>query len=894
MQAAYTIASTEPLPVLSSVVAGHPLEAIDAQPRVQAFTTLPASTSQHNVAQHQQSAFSGNVSDDSPANRAQLSNGAARVAKLSSSAVDSSLEGVTQVADKSCHRCRIRKVKCDRRWPKCNKCSRRQEKCEWSEDVTLALQIGQSRSSKPTARSNVGLNTPSISKSLQPQTRTWPLTPAATHGTSDLKTLWDSFMSTNIGERSVDWQLARPAMASSLSLHLLEASQHSCCFHLPAFHTFSNRIGHLKTNLTRLDIQGEVIVAVLASLGARASPHSALIGVAGPDLNIEKVKAPRDFVLTAGTRRENAWRALADRAVDLCSRSEILQRPSKDNIEILVACIQMLMLSKVRPIKSRFFLRNVTGMFEDIQRMDVPLSEILSIKRSVGRTLYECDARVAAYSNSPLFITDADIQELFHGTGSYQSIVSHVKSSTELLVLSAGIVLPDLARDSLAEALDQVFDGPLTPKQVEDALALTGYWVCALQRTYARISSARTPNMDFHQSVPQLWKWIDNAHTAVQSLHRRLVHLQNQQPRVNGSDHDLEFDLLIAVRMDNRLIDLVNLAHEFLRSQFDRPLSDAQHAALSNLFALSDQRVRKCLKLSAFYSKVYIDSRDKHVIYHLVVQLDALPTWALLAPQKAGEPTAAGPLAPECELSEVELDWLTSALELACYYTPLAAERLEELSAGRAARGRPAPPQDRTCESGEVFDLLVSLLKQLYGIDSPDLTVPASTTLGNGYHLDFSDEYPTTLITRHDGPTISELENSPPIAPVSISVHHSSEALHHHEVLAHETSAGYSVKHATTMSSSAAPSYLFDVYGNAMYDTHVMPDNHDVATLMPPPPSPSSFVDQSQSWYLDAASYSLPRHFVEAHSNNVVDPHLNGGSGVMATNRIGESWNGTM
>lgn len=59
-------------------------------------------------------------------------------------------------------------------------------------------------------------------------------------------------------------------------------------------------------------------------------------------------------------------------------------------------------------------------MFEDIQRLDVPLSEILSIKRSVARTLYECDARVAAYSSSPLFISDLDIGELFDGTGEHE------------------------------------------------------------------------------------------------------------------------------------------------------------------------------------------------------------------------------------------------------------------------------------------------------------------------------------------------------------------------------------------------------------------------------------------------------------------------------------------
>lgn len=45
------------------------------------------------------------------------------------------------------------------------------------------------------------------------------------------------------------------------------------------------------------------------------------------------------------------------------------------------------------------------------------------------------------------------------------------------------------------------------------------------------------------------------------------------------------------------------------------------------------------------------------MVYHLVVQLQALPSWAVIASQRVGEATAAGPLDPECELSERELDW---------------------------------------------------------------------------------------------------------------------------------------------------------------------------------------------------------------------------------------------
>lgn len=85
----------------------------------------------------------------------------------------------------------------------------------------------------------------------------------------------------------------------------------------------------------------QVIVGILTSLGARASPHSALLGIAGPD--VENGEGSPDIVLSAGVRRENAWRAIVKRATDLCSSMEILQVPSARNAQTLVAFVQMLM-----------------------------------------------------------------------------------------------------------------------------------------------------------------------------------------------------------------------------------------------------------------------------------------------------------------------------------------------------------------------------------------------------------------------------------------------------------------------------------------------------------------------------------------------------------------------
>lgn len=81
----------------------------------------------------------------------------------------------------------------------------------------------------------------------------------------------------------------------------------------------------------------------------------------------------------------------------------------------------------------------------------------------------------------------------------------------------------------------------------------------------------------------------------------------------HGDEHDIEFDVLIVIRLDQRMLDLLNLAHEFLRRQLvvADQLTLADRNELEMLFALSDKRVRKCLKLSAFFFKVFVDSLDK-------------------------------------------------------------------------------------------------------------------------------------------------------------------------------------------------------------------------------------------------------------------------------------------
>ena len=185
----------------------------------------------------------------------------------------------------------------------------------------------------------------------------------------------------------------------------------------------------------------------------------------------------------------------------------------------------------------------------------------------------------------PLLISDEDLYEYFDGTG---------------------VHVPDLAAEDLGPELDDILDptyGPVNREKLDRALALTGYFVCSVQRSYASIASSRRPSPRFRTAVPALWSAIDRTHAAVQRLHRRLVRL-DYVPEGCDQSHSVDYDLLISVRMDERLLDVVHLTHVWLVQLRKLDLSSQDRTALDELLATSERRVRKCLKLLAFYSKV--------------------------------------------------------------------------------------------------------------------------------------------------------------------------------------------------------------------------------------------------------------------------------------------------
>lgn len=71
-------------------------------------------------------------------------------------------------------------------------------------------------------------------------------------------------------------------------------------------------------------------------------------------------------------------------------------------------------------------------------------------------------------------------------------------------------------------------------------------------------------------------------------------------------------------------------------------------------------RARKRLLANAmsahrFYTFIFTKSQDRHVVYHIVTQLELLPNWTHLAMQQVGD--EGGPISEEFAVSSQELEW---------------------------------------------------------------------------------------------------------------------------------------------------------------------------------------------------------------------------------------------
>jgi hypothetical protein len=160
-----------------------------------------------------------------------------------------------------------------------------------------------------------------------------------------------------IGRASTAWQLGQKGLMTALTRHLLDGpsfllsclrtkltDQHAaacaaCCSKLPGIAPLAARIDRYKRDIDNLTPQEQCHVTVLCALGARASPHSQILGVDTAKLRAGGPSIP--LYLHAGQRREMACRQLEARARELCWRHGLVSESSLDNLNALTGLVQL-------------------------------------------------------------------------------------------------------------------------------------------------------------------------------------------------------------------------------------------------------------------------------------------------------------------------------------------------------------------------------------------------------------------------------------------------------------------------------------------------------------------------------------------------------------------------
>ncbi|KAM0752687.1 hypothetical protein T439DRAFT_323299 [Meredithblackwellia eburnea MCA 4105] len=715
----------------------------------------------------------------------------------------------TQVADKSCARCRERKVRCDRSYPSCRRCRKRRETCEYPEFVYVEEAEGDEEgrlkaledkmaileSRMPVAIegeiSGSTLSGPSKVPIIPIPTNTpFPiLHPPADHVEKDLATaiyraivreakpaeesqlasfLLAKIMGvTTLGKQSTDWKLALPAMARELTSHLVDCSLAACFAQLPVFKLLIKRLQPYNLE-TLAESSAQVAISVLCALGARSSPHSALLGIPIPSAK----DASADLLRSIGERREKACRALVDLAWEKCWQLKLFwgggneNREAHEALEAQVGLSHFMILEDIRKDETRWLVRNAMGLYQDLQ-YDATTDDLHDVRRNVGPLLFEGDSILAAQLRKPCMISHTQLTAYFDPKGT--------------LTLDSLDVLK--AKDSLTAMIESLLTRRIDKADIEDALNGVSTWTNSAQRCFALLATGRRPGVETSlEAVRVLWRVIDDIHATIQRLQHVLVNLDHFPEGLDPNDKfAVDRYVLLGVRIDSRLVDLCNLAHGFL---LDRGSSILVDEELRMLLMESDMRIRKCLKLSAFYYQLFLSSTDKHMVYQLTVQLELLPNWVELACQRLGHP--GGPTDAEFEVSEEELEWLAKGLQVACFYTPRAAPRLLELDTGRRSISQlrqqqsVAPillPQSSAVDSGFVSRGQTSIsstpsTSTSAGISDPNQQAPVSQAESFSYNLDLPngasfgfDQHGNTVSGGASPPGDSSFELSQNLSP---------------------------------------------------------------------------------------------------------------------------------
>lgn len=128
-------------------------------------------------------------------------------------------------------------------------------------------------------------------------------------------------------------------------------------------------------------------IAAFCAIGARASPHSAVLGIeAFPSDARDNPNAP---LLSAGTRRQSACAVLVSRAHAQGFEQGLMDEATMESLAALLALVQMVSFTDlVRPRKSRALLRAAVGHYRELQDAATTREEAEEVQRVFGMAIF--------------------------------------------------------------------------------------------------------------------------------------------------------------------------------------------------------------------------------------------------------------------------------------------------------------------------------------------------------------------------------------------------------------------------------------------------------------------------------------------------------------------------
>ncbi|BGP06328.1 hypothetical protein JCM10049v2_002149 [Rhodotorula toruloides] len=481
---------------------------------------------------------------------------------------------------------------------------------------------------------------------------------------------------------------------------LLDAFWATCSSNVPTFRPFHTptRKLHFYLRLSSLTACERAILAAFLSIGIRSTDDVALLGISSELRPAEE-----------GRRREELARVMRSLMYELYERAEVgFGEGSEAGLQTGLVVGLVSMWNELLPRRTRSIVRTSLGVYKDLFD-SAPTDEARqSLQMMYTLPLLHQDSTVAAYLRSSPLISDQDLATYFSAFP--VPIFGRAEEEQPVLI------------DELSKWLDLDRLGGATHLQHMLGSMVIYRWLSACLRWCAEMSCPKGASRQLPvASIDYLLSTLSSLHAYIQTLQYHLTHLapaSAAHPSCLDPDGDTCQDVHLrwATRLDREIDDatwlvfsvvgerLVREDHRLAKIEMEDGEgghAEAWHEDIDiETLRICETRVRKGLKLAAFYFNFFANSPDPHQSHHLAWSLELIPSWTFLATQRYVSPSVSpaepDPLARRdqaTELTERELDWIERGLDLAQRYHPVAERRLNELRMYREANQKRLGPR---------------------------------------------------------------------------------------------------------------------------------------------------------------------------------------------------------